>query len=125
MQDANAQIQPYNEVTDKQKNYLLIIYIAYAIGLFTGSLGTIIGLVMAYIKRDEYDGTIYDGHTTYLIRTFWISLLYGVICIPLIFFGIGTVLLILVSIWFIVRVVKGFVLFYDGKPIAKPKTWWI
>lgn len=79
MQDFTTELQPSDQVTEKQKKYLLVTYIVFAVGLFTGGLVTIAGLVMAYLKRSDYDNSIYQGHVTYLIRTFWIGLLYGFI----------------------------------------------
>ena len=46
MQDFSNQLQPTELVTEKQKKYLLITYIVFAVGLFTGGLITIAGLVM-------------------------------------------------------------------------------
>ncbi|NLJ50721.1 MAG: hypothetical protein GX342_01055 [Alcaligenaceae bacterium] len=123
MQDFSNQLQPTELVTEKQKKYLLITYIVFAVGLFTGGLITIAGLVMAYLKRSDYNGSIYQGHVTYLIRTFWIGLLYGVTSFVLTFVGIGIILGFLTTIWYVIRVVKGFVTFYDDKPIQKPETW--
>ena len=123
MQDFTTELQPSDHVTEKQKKYLLITYIIFAVGFFTGGLVTIAGLVMAYLKRSDYDNSIYQGHVTYLIRTFWIGLLYGFISLILTIVGIGIILGILTTIWFIIRVVKGFVTFYDDKPLAKPSTW--
>ena len=123
MQDFSNQLQPTELVTEKQKKYLLITYIVFAVGLFTGGLITIAGLVIAYLKRSDYNGSIYQGHVTYLIRTFWIGLLYGVTSFVLTFVGIGIILGFLTTIWYVIRVVKGFVTFYDDKPIQKPETW--
>ncbi|WP_432784670.1 hypothetical protein AAEX37_01604 [Oligella sp. MSHR50489EDL] len=84
---------------------------------------TLAGVVMAYLKRDEYKNTLYESHVTFLIRTFWISLLYGVISFILSFIGIGIILGILTTIWYVIRIVKGFVTFMDNKPINNPETW--
>ena len=123
MQDFTTELQPSGQVTEKQKKYLLVTYIVFAVGLFTGGLITIAGLVMAYLKRSDYDNSIYQSHVTYLIRTFWIGLLYGFISFILTFIGIGIILGLLTTIWYVIRIVKGFVTFYDDKPIVKPETW--
>lgn len=123
MQDFNNQIEEIKRVSEKQKNFLLVTYIVFAVGLFTGGLVSIAGLVMAYIKRDDYKNSSYESHVTYLIRTFWIGLLYGFISFILTIVGIGVILGILTSIWYVIRVVKGFITFYDDKPIQDPETW--
>lgn len=123
MQDFTTQLQENNQVTEKQKTYLLITYIVFVVGFFTGGLITIAGLVMAYLKRDDYNNSIYESHVTYLIRTFWIGFLYTAISFVLSIIGIGLLLAVLTAIWYVIRIVKGFVTFYDAKPIAKPETW--
>lgn len=123
MQDFTTELQPSEQVTEKQKKYLLVTYIVFAVGLFTGGLITLAGVVMAYLKRNDYDNSIYQSHVTYLIRTFWIGLLYGFISFILAFIMIGILLGVLTTIWYVIRIVKGFVIFYDDKAIQKPETW--
>lgn len=125
MQDFTTQLQESKQVTEKQKNYLLVTYIVFVAGFFTGGLITIAGLVMAYLKRDDYNNSIYESHVTYLIRTFWIGFLYTALSFVLSIIGIGLILGVLTAIWYVIRIVKGFVTFYDTKPIAKPETWFI
>ena len=43
-----------------------------------GLLG-IIGVIVAYVKRDEAQGTWVASHLRWLIRTFWYSTLWGVV----------------------------------------------
>lgn len=112
-----------NQISEGQRQYLLVTYVVFLVGLFTAFLVTIAGLVMAYLKRNEYNNTIYESHITYLIRTFWIGLLFGVISFLTLIIGIGFILLLLTSVWYIVRMVKGFVNFWDKKPINNPETW--
>jgi uncharacterized membrane protein len=81
----------------------------------------IIGLIMAYIKRDEAAGTWLASHLRWLIRTFWFSLLWDVIGLVLfvtligIPFAIG--IWIVTGIWVIYRLLRGYMLFKDSKPI--------
>jgi uncharacterized membrane protein len=85
----------------------------------------IIGLVIAYVKRDEAQGTWVASHLRWLIRTFWFSFLWGVlgflvlITLGLILIGIPIAYFIwcVASIWVIYRVVRGYMLFKDSKPV--------
>ncbi len=89
-----------------------------------GLLG-IAGVIIAYVKRDEAEGTWVASHLRWLIRTFWYSLLWGVVgalfllVLGLILIGIPIALLIwaVASIWVIYRVIKGYLLFKDNRPI--------
>ena len=91
----------------------------YAASFLTGVSG-IVGLVIAYVKRGEAAGTIYESHFTYAIRTFWIGLAMAFIGVLLSIVGIGLLILPLTGVWFIVRVVRAFLSLLDAKPIANP-----
>jgi uncharacterized membrane protein len=85
----------------------------------------IAGLIVAYVKRDEAQGTWVASHLTWLIRTFWFSFLWGVVglvvllVLGLVLIGIPIAFLIwaVASIWVIYRVIRGYLLFKESKPI--------
>ena len=94
-----------------------------ALPLF-GLLG-IVGVIIAYVKRDDAQGTWVASHLKWLIRTFWYSLLWGfvgglvLVTLGLILIGIPIAIFIwaVASIWVIYRVIKGYLLFKDNRPI--------
>ena len=61
------------------------------------------------------------SHLTWLIRTFWYSLLWGAIgaifAVTIIGLVIAIPLWAVASIWVIYRVIRGYLLFNDSKPI--------
>lgn len=113
--------------------YLLFGFAAIAQLLSSGlatplpllSLIGIVGVIIAYVKRDEARGTWVASHITWLTRTFWWSLLWSVVgmlvlvTLGLILIGIPIAFLIwaIVSVWVIYRVIRGFLLFKDNQPI--------
>ncbi|NJN51630.1 MAG: hypothetical protein HC809_07465 [Gammaproteobacteria bacterium] len=101
-----------------------LVYILYLVGLVTGSLTTIVGLVIAYINRSESAPWLAD-HYTYQIRTFWIGLAYGLVSGLLMMVGIGFLLLAGLAIWLIVRCVKGFQWLQKNEAPPDVETWWI
>jgi uncharacterized membrane protein len=94
-----------------------------ALPLF-GLLG-VIAVIIAYVKRDDARGTWVASHLRWLIRTFWYSLLWGcvgglvLVTLGIILIGIPIALLIwaVASIWVIYRVIKGYLLFKDNRPV--------
>ena len=88
----------------------------------TGILG-IVGVIVCYVKKDEAAGTWVASHLTWLIRTFWWSLLWDAIGVVLLMvtlflaYPIAWVIWVATAIWVIYRVVRGFLLFNDRKPI--------
>ena len=85
----------------------------------------IVGLIVAYVKRDEARGTWVASHLRWLIRTFWFSLMWAIVgwivllTLGLILIGIPIAFLIwgVTSIWVIYRVVRGYLLFKDNQPV--------
>ncbi|NEN75607.1 hypothetical protein F9B74_04595 [Pelistega sp. NLN82] len=107
-----------NKSLEPHKTMMYATYILYALGIFTGIL-SIVGLIIAYIKRDEVRGTIYALHYTWLIRTFWIGILFFCVAWVLAFvsFGLLGILFFVPYIWYVFRVVYGFVKCIDAKPV--------
>jgi uncharacterized membrane protein len=85
----------------------------------------IAGLIVAYVKRDEAQGTWVASHLRWLIRTFWYSFLWGVVgfvvllILGIVLIGIPIALLIwaIASIWVIYRVIRGYLVFKESRPI--------
>ena len=94
------------------------------VALLVGLIG-IIGLILAYVKRGDAAGTWLASHYRWLIRTFWFSLLWGMIGglalvllgLILIGFPIAFGIWIATTIWVLYRLIRGYVLFHDSKPV--------
>jgi len=85
----------------------------------------IIGVIVCYVKRDDARNTWVASHLTWLIRTFWWSFLWDMVGL-VILFTLGLILIgipiafgiwLVTAIWVIYRVVRGYLLFKDSKPI--------
>ena len=94
----------------------LAVYILYALSWITG-VTAIVGIVINYIKREDAQGTLYESHFTWQIRTFWWGLLWAVIGVITMFVLIGFVILFVAAIWSIYRLVKGWLYWNDFKPM--------
>lgn len=85
-----------------------------------GLLG-IIGVIVAYLKRDEARGTWVASHLRWLIRTFWFSALWGVIggvfAITIIGLIVAIPIWAIASLWVVYRVIRGYLLFKDSAPV--------
>jgi uncharacterized membrane protein len=81
----------------------------------------IVGVIVAYVKRDDARGSWAESHLTWLIRTFWWSTLWAVIgwVLFLTFIGIPVAwaLWAIVAVWVIYRVIRGVLYFKDQRPI--------
>ncbi len=108
---------------ERLRSIVLVSYILMAVGAFVG-LTAVIAVIICHIKRAEAVATIYESHYTWLIRTFWWSLLGGIIgAITTPLLGIGVVISFVVWVWFMYRIVKGFLSFNERRPMADPQAW--
>jgi uncharacterized membrane protein len=92
---------------------------------FVCGLPSIIAVIMNYVKRDQVRGTFLDSHFSWQIRTFWFALLWAVIIggisFVLAFILIGFVTwfigALLLGIWVIYRVARGWFALRDRRPM--------
>ncbi len=107
----------------EERNWTIAVWLLYLGGYIT-VVTIIAGLVIAYMKRDAFAGTPYQSHMISAIRTFWISIVVGLIGVALIIVGIGIFILIALAVWQIFRCVRGLVRTINGQPIEDPNGWW-
>jgi uncharacterized membrane protein len=118
------------------KTWTQLIYALHALSLLTGFLGaatvvgafltgwpSIIAVILNYVKRSEARGTWLESHFRWQIRTFWFGLLWIGLCVLFIVGTLGIGILIawwpmaVVGVWFIYRIVRGWVALADGRPM--------
>lgn len=106
-----------NTPSSDVKNYVFIAYVTYALGLFIW-FTPVVGVILAFIKRDEAQGSIYASHIDYLIKTFWVSLIGMVLGMLTILILIGWLILAATGVWLIYRVVVGLIKLNEDKPVS-------
>jgi uncharacterized membrane protein len=104
------------------KTTLHIIYILYLVSFVISGIPALIGVVMAYINRNKSAAWL-ETHYTWLIRTFWIGLLYSFISVILMLVFIGVIVVIAVAVWVIIRCIIGLQALGRGEPIRNPQSW--
>ncbi|SDV51272.1 DUF4870 family protein [Chitinasiproducens palmae] len=106
-------------VEDRLRVIMHVIYALYAASWLTGGVSTLVGVIIAYVKRRDAAGTVYASHATWLIRTFWGSLWVGLVGFALMMAGVGLVVLLLLGVWMIYRIVKGWLYLVDRRPLYR------
>ncbi len=85
----------------------------------------IVAIILAYVKRGEATGTWLASHYRWLIRTFWYSLLWGIVgalifvLLAIIIIGlvIGYAIWVATTIWVLYRLIRGYLLFNASQPV--------
>lgn len=113
-----------------------VIYALHAASLVTGIIGaatvvgafltgwpSIIAVILNYVKRSEARGTWLQSHFRWQIRTFWFGLLWVTLCVLFVLATLGIGMLIawlplaVVGLWFIYRVIRGWLRLIDRQPM--------
>jgi uncharacterized membrane protein len=125
-----------NPTSGPQYTWTQVIYALHAFSLLTGILGaatvigafltgwpSIIAVILNYVKRGDVRGTWLDSHFRWQIRTFWFGLLWVGLCALFVLgtFGIGIIIawlpLAFVTVWFIYRIIRGWMALSSGRPM--------
>ncbi len=92
---------------------------------FLFGVPSIIAVVMNYLRRDDARGTWLESHFSWQLRTFWFALFWVTVIflfsLPLFLVLVGfltfPVGIIIVGIWVIYRVARGWLKLKDGQPV--------
>jgi len=97
---------------------------ALVVTAFLSGWPSIIAVIINYVKRSEVHGTYLDSHFGWQIRTFWYAVLWfavgALLVITIIGWFIGLPLLILVGLWVLYRIARGWITLANGKPMPVP-----
>ena len=82
----------------------------------------LIGVILAYVKRKDFEDIVYVVHAEYLIKTFWWTLWLYILGALTTAFGISVLIIIAATVWYFYRVIVGFVRFNDRRMVV-PEKW--
>ena len=105
-----------------------ILYGMHALAPFTMLLLALVAIIVGMIKRDDVRDTWLETHFSWLSRTFWWGLLWWTLAwglfwvVTIVTLGIGLIFAwifpLSVFLWYLYRVIVGWLKLKDGKPIS-------
>lgn len=102
---------------ESHRTMAVVCYVLHLVGAVAG-VTSIVGLVLNYVKRDDYD-ELFDSHHAWMIRSFWWAILWCVLGLVTIFIGVGFVILFVAWVWYVYRHVRGLVALLNGEPMPR------
>ena len=128
----------YALVQASDKTTVVVVYALYLAGYVTAGLTTVVGLIMIYVLRAQASD-IARTHYRFLVRTFWLGMLWAaagwllfIVGLPLTLILIGIPLLLLAklvwvvtAIWYGVRCVAGLLAAMENRAYGTPESWLI
>lgn len=123
--------------TPPRDSLVRLTHIIYALHAFSAVMGivssaaivtafltgwpSIFAVILNYAKRSDVRGTYLDSHFSWQIRTFWYAALWAVVSLLLFITIIGIpfawLLVIIVGIWVLYRITKGWLALNDARPV--------
>jgi uncharacterized membrane protein len=126
------------QTSPSENSLRLFALVGYGLLLLACSNGLtgIAGVAIAYLKRAEARGTVYESHFSNMIIVFWVAFVLGALLILGAGMGMITVFaagepynlvpsigilvaiyaaLVLFVVWYLYRIIRGFVRVLDGK----------
>ena len=135
--DASEALPPRAASNANDRTYVIVTYALYlSAPLFL--ITPLIALVIGYVQRSKA-GPILASHYHFQIRSFWLSTLMGlglvlatIIGAMLMIIGIGFLItgaaylaMLVLAIWYYVRMIVGLVRVINHEPIANPRSWMV
>ncbi len=128
----------YSVDQDPNRTLTIALYVLYIAAIFSGGLLAVIALIINYVKRSAVQGTIFESHFTWQIRTFWWYLFWNILAfVPFTFlfftgenpdafagvaFGASAFCLAAVGlswIWIVYRAIRGIITVNDNQPMYR------
>lgn len=108
------------DVETKSANDRLVMHVLYGLhtlAWFSGGTLAVIALIVNYLRRADEVDVLYVDHHTYMIATFWWTLLWLVVLSPLwmLFFFPGAIAYGIVWLWYLYRCIKGWLRFNNRR----------
>jgi uncharacterized membrane protein len=135
----NTSVPPQTVPGDREaslRTWTHAIYMLHAASLVIGILGaativgafligwpSIIAVILNYVKRGEVRGSWLESHFRWQIRTFWFGALWVGLCLLLVLMTLGIAFLVvwlplaIISIWFVYRIVRGWIALSNNQPM--------
>ena len=85
--------------TQEERNWALAGYGLYLIAPFTTGLTTLLGVVLAHVRKDGARGTFLESHYRNLILVFWVWFGVALTAAALVMAGLAGTLLPLIQSW--------------------------
>ena len=118
MSDSQGQL-PATTASSDTRTLAIIIYGLYLAAVISAGLAGVVGVIIAYVKRDEARGTIWESHFENQITAFWAWLILFVAGWATVWLlGLGILVIGVAFVYFLYRTIKGLIRAIDSQPYS-------
>jgi len=108
---------PAGSAAERLRTFAIVVYVLYLLAAPCIGLTMLIGAVIAYSRKNEAKGTAFESHFANAIDVFWVSLVVGIVAMPLWpLFGLGFFIHAALLVWVLYRTIKGLMRAIEWQP---------
>lgn len=116
---------PYRSNDLERQNLRLLTHVLYGLhtaSWFSAGLFSVIAMVINYAKRPDLPDAFFRSHFRWQARTFWFTLLWLVLTMPLflLFWIPGVVAWAVIGFWYLYRFLRGWWNFAEDRAMPMP-----
>jgi len=105
---------------EKRNNLVLLTHLMYGLhtlSFFSAGIFSVAAMVLNYIKRDELPDAFFRSHFRWQARSFWFTLLWLALTLPLWAFFVfpGWAAWFAIGLWYLYRFVRGWWAFIENR----------
>jgi uncharacterized membrane protein len=97
---------------------------AFIVTSFLAGWPSILAVILNLVKRGDVRGTWLESHFDWQLRTFWYALLWVIVAVLLAITLVGIVvaipLAIVLGLWVLYRIIRGWLALIDHRPLRVP-----
>jgi uncharacterized membrane protein len=116
-------VAPAGSAAERVRTFAIVVYVLYLVSPICVLSTMLLGVILAYVKKGEARDTAFESHFANAIDIFWVSLVVGIVAIPLwpLFF-LGFFIHAALLVWVLYRSVKGLMRAIDWQPYDQPQA---
>ncbi len=99
-----------------------VLYGLHTLSWFSGGVFSVIAMIINYVKRPDLPDDLFRSHFRWQARSFWFTLLWLVLSLPLfLFFWFpGAAAWFGIGLWYLYRYIRGWLNFAERRPMPVP-----
>jgi uncharacterized membrane protein len=118
---------PHPAADNERSNLVLLTHVMYALhtlSFFSAGIFSIVAMVLNHVKRPDLPDTLFRSHFRWQARSFWFTLLWLLLTLPLWLFFVfpGWVAWSVIGLWYLYRFLRGWWSFTERRAMPMPHS---
>ena len=114
-----TEVMELESKTQTDRTIMHVLYGLHTLAWFSAGMFAVIALIINYIRRADETDSLYIAHHSYMIQTFWWTMLWLLVLSPLWLLLVmpGAIAYGLVWLWYLYRCIKGWMRFTSQRMV--------